>query len=591
MTKPGCARSRNSHAKERWAAMWLVLTTGVIACGNDSTDRPSVGNAVVQALPSSGSGVCAGDFSAHSLAELTALSPCEEITGRLEIEGPDIVDFAPLEHLRRVGGDLNATHVKSFHGLTELRAVGGNLTIYDIGTGGRLEGPPVLETVGGEFGLYSTLATEWIGPSTLSKVGGLTVYASSTLRHIGGFSSLTEIGTLWITDLAQLTAFDDMPALTTVEHVYFTRNDALETLSGFDNVREAGDIGVQYHERLTRFSAFSRITKLHRSLFFGNCPRLATVGLPHIDSIDRSLTLVDLPALTSFRWLRNVRSLGGQLLLWGDLGVPDLHGLEGLTTVKSYVSVQRSNLRTLAGLRNLRSAGGLHILSNTHLESLRDLESFRTNGPSGYDGIQIDENLALKEIGGLDQLTDAGGAIEIMDNPKLTGIRGLHDIQSADSVFISGNPALTELDGLDSLEHVKGFVSLRGNALESVDEFGTLARVDGKLEIDSELSLVDLDGFDALQSIGGELRITNNRSLTRIEALDQLLSLGGELLVTNNAVLPPCQPEGVATELRERGYEGSITIRDNGSTGGCEDTARTFRSRPPSSVAELHGPF
>ncbi|WP_394830733.1 hypothetical protein LVJ94_29920 [Pendulispora rubella] len=554
--------------KGRLAVVWLAATTGVIACGNDSTDRPSAGSVAVQALTPNVAGVCSGDFTVHSLAELTALSRCEEITGSLEIQAEaNIVDFGPLEHLRRIGGDFMATHAESFRGLTALKAVGGDLSFRDIGTGGRLEGPSALETVGGEFSFYQISATEWIGPSTLTRADALTIYGSSILRHIGGFSSLRELETLTVTSHAQLTAFDDMPNLTTVDAVNFDQNDALETLSGFDGVREVGSLGFSLNKALTNVSAFSQVTEV-RDLFFGHCPHLATVGLPHLESIEGSLSLLYLPELTSLDWLRNVTSIGEDLSLWGDLGVRDLHGLEGITSVERFFTIQYGNLQRLTGLRNLRQAGGLHIIQNKDLESLRDLESFRENTRSGYDGIHIDGNLALTEIGGLDRLVDAGGRIDIVDNPKLTRLHGLHGIRAADVLNVWGNPALTQLDGLDSLEHIAGFVRVEGNALSSVDELEKLTRIDGELKIDSEPSLLHLDGFHALQAIGGELHINNNRALARLDALKGLLSLGGNLEVTNNATLPPCQPERLVTELRARGYQGQVTLRDNGG-GTC----------------------
>ncbi|WP_394848632.1 chitobiase/beta-hexosaminidase C-terminal domain-containing protein [Pendulispora brunnea] len=493
--------------------------------------------------------LCASDFDVTSRAQLEALARCEEITGRLQIAGAtDLTDLAPLAHLRRVGGYLHISFnpgLTSLHGLEALTAVGGQLWVKDNASLDRIDSLAAIETVGDSLLVAGNAITEWIGPSSLTLVGGLRIGSEKSLKHVGGFSRLAKInGELLVGGNDALTAFDDMPALTTVTGtVSFSSNAVLERLSGFAAVHTLGNLSIRSNPVLTQFLAFSQAPAIGGELAIADNPKLAELDLKNVSSIG-TIYLGNLPALTSLQALGGLTKVEGLATITGTLGFSNLAGLEQLTSIKGTLSINSSQgLTDLTGLTNLTSVKSfLSVWGNADLKSLRGLDKLGELS----DGITLTENPALIEIGSLNALEWSVNSVLIASNPKLVRLDGLHRLRSMSHLSILDDIALEKLEGFEALTEV------------------------GVLEIKGCSALQNLTGLEALGKIAGNLDISGNGSLTQLDALGQFVSLGGHLTIAFNASLPMCQADRVFERLRAHGYGGLPDIRNNGGTTTCD---------------------
>ena len=415
---------------------------------------------------------CVGDLYATTQAELDALSRCREIAGSLMISGDTVTDLTPLNNLRRVERTLalSGTHVE-----------------------------------------------EWVAPSTLTSVRWLDIWHTRYLRHVGGFSGLTQFtnGGVTVRDNAELTTFDALHGVTTID----------------------GSLDISQNAKLTHLE------------------------LPNLKSA-REVQLYQLPALASLDGLRSMTHVE-QLGLSGQLGFSNLKGLEQLTSLDALGVRNSTGLVSLAGLDNVTAVRSIDIYQSA-LESLRGLDKVET-----FQMLDVTQNDRLTEIGSLNAVNSALASLRIGGNPKLSHLNGFHGLRSTGEILLFSNKALTKLDGFDQLEHLTHDLYVSDNALGSLDGLHALLAVDENVVIGQEPSLTGLSGLGALQTIGGGLLIAENPALLRVDGLAQLTKLRTSLNIRKNAVLPPCQAEGLAKKLVELGFTGGVTLGDNNGTGTC----------------------
>ena len=580
-----------------WVAASLAAVTWTMAgCSHPSDSTIDDGIATTSALNAA---ACTGSFYVATLEELQALSGCEEITGDLYLHGSSFTDLLPLAHLQRVTGFLHiiyAHSLPSLHGLEALTTVGGALTV-ELSEGltniAALSG---LREVGGAFTVGGNALTEWPALPNLVKIGGLSIYERK-LQRIAGFSALREIGgDFSISNNEQLTEFEPMPLLTTVRGVaQFEYDISLKSVAPFENVRELGGLRLALDAQLESFRAFPNATAIHGPVLIKG-PKLSDIDLRKVKTIEGPFQLTErgdgLPALTSLRGFSSLES-AQYLIIEGPVGFTNFKGLEKLTTVEQFVNLEGAGgLVDFRGLENLTTTRSFSAYGIWTLQSLRGLDKLGS-GPGQTIDVSVGDNGSLTEIGSLNALTETSGGVSIYGNGALRELNGLHALRTAGSLNI-GNASLKELNGLESLTRVTGSVFLLDNPmLESLDELGSLAKIDGYLTIRQmgvrDLgglasltsvgggltigacpNLESLDGLDRLQSIGYGLEITSNPKLEELDALRQLSKLGFSLTVANNAALPPCQPTALVTRLQDGGYTGTVEIHDNGGTGTCD---------------------
>lgn len=148
--------------------------------------------------------------------------------------------------------------------------------------------------------------------------------------------------------------------------------------------------------------------------------------LANIQTVNGHFWVYSCNALTSLDGL-NLSSVGSIDVSY-NAQLSSIAALDGITAVPGNVSLQVDPaLQSLSGLQNLATIGGLLSL----------------NG----DGIS--------NVNGLSGLTSLGFFLEIKNNPNLTSVDGLLNLQSLANngyLEVSGNAALTTLQGLNNID-------------------------------------------------------------------------------------------------------------------------------------------
>ena len=327
--------------------------------------------------------------------------------------------------------------------------------------------------------------------------------------------------------------------------------------------------------------------------------QLAT--LRHLTEIEGSLRIRGNSAIVDLSGLENLTDVGGLLYIGRNEHLETLDGLDNLVRVGQRLTVWgNASLGDLRGLTNLRTAVNVDITKNSSLTSLDGLEkvefqelAIRENAsltelPALVHAIDlrrltIMENQALQRLDGLDSLRSVESWFDIIDNPVLTdldglrnleyvqrftiggnprlkGLGGLENLSSTESLEISQNDSLSSLDGLQSLSSV-WYLDILGNSrLESLEDLRSLnsvleIRISGNPHLENlrglenvqrtsrsvsilnNEGLEDLRGLDNLSKVGGGMRIAGNRSLTSLSALRNLTRVGSELQIIDNTSL------------------------------------------------------
>ncbi len=153
----------------------------------------------------------------------------------------------------------------------------------------------------------------------------------------------------------------------------------------------------------------------------------------------------------------------------------------------------------------------------------------------------IVENPALENLSGIDQLVSIGGDFEIDQNPLLTNLHALSKLTSIGGTFAIGeninlsqlfNPTNNQFNSIGSDLLLYGDTWLANlHSLEGISTIG------GSLEIANQSILLNLEGLDNITSLGGSLLLSNNSQLKTLSALIILGTIDGEILVSNNPKL------------------------------------------------------
>ena len=183
----------------------------------------------------------------------------------------------------------------------------------------------------------------------------------------------------------------------------------------------------------------------------------------------------------------------------------DLLDFKALKSVRYGLYLNNNNLTNVDGLSNLRSVYDLHLNNNqlTNVDGLSKLETvtsydFRleNNQLTNVNGLSSLKSVGryfylynnqLTNVNGLSALQTVGNRFYLQNN-QLTNVDGLSALTSVGDNFNVENNQLTNLDGLHHLTHVGGYVALRNNPdLTDISGIENVEGSDGKiLYIDQE---------------------------------------------------------------------------------------------------------
>jgi hypothetical protein len=201
---------------------------------------------------------------------------------------------------------------------------------------------------------------------------------------------------------------------------------------------------------VTNVDAFSNIQSFTRQLGIVDQPVLNDLsGLSNVKEVS-SFFFSDNRALESFTGLENLEEITGRCIIRYNEGLVDLSGLQNLRVAQEQIDIAfNENLSSLSGLESLQSVGGrFYIGNNPVLSSIDALENLETVG--GAFHIVASPN--LYEIARIDNFHSVGELL-IGGNPNLallSGLSGLVDVE--ENIKIWNNPALTSLEGLSNVD-------------------------------------------------------------------------------------------------------------------------------------------
>ncbi|MEM7371987.1 MAG: FlgD immunoglobulin-like domain containing protein [Bacteroidota bacterium] len=249
----------------------------------------------------------------------------------------------------------------------------------------------------------------------------------------------------------------------------------------------------------------------------------------------------------------NCTSITGNLIITGASATTNFQNPPSSLLPSSDIS----DLTPLAGIQTV--AGNLVIFGNQLLPDLNGLENISTVGGTLY----LTYNAPiLQNIDGLSGLTSLGNNLEVKGNDGLSHIDALSGISSLGfRIVIAANENLTNLDGLSGITNVNGLVSIGANpSLLNLDGLSNLDSIHVFLLINRNERLTNLNGLSNLDWVGSNLNIINNYNLTEYCGLYPLLSapngLVGNFDVRDNGLSP------TPTEIIAEGACSPVCIGD-----------------------------
>ncbi len=256
-----------------------------------------------------------------------------------------------------------------------------------------------------------------------------------------------------------------------------------------------------------------------------------------------------------------------------DNDITNLNGLSVVTSIGGQLRIRfTERLKSLSGLDNLTSIGGsLWIYINDSLTTLSGLENLSSIGEDLHIGYwEFDDgNPLLTSISALQNLVSIGGILEIANNPSLTNLGGLENLEASSitDLYIYNNTSLPSCDiqsVCDYLGSPNGSVNIYNNAIgcnnpvevtnacgitfvclpygnyyfvtqDEIDNFQInytgCFNLEGNVRITGWDEINNLSGLSVINSIEGNLLIYGTNDLTDLSGLEGLINIGGTLLI------------------------------------------------------------
>ena len=305
---------------------------------------------------------------------------------------------------------------------------------------------------------------------------------SGNITNLDGLSNLVSIGgDFLMLSNAALTSFEGLELLEYIGGtVKINENDALVDFTGLESLQYFGDlVEICCNENLGNFK-----------------------GLESLQSVGRVLEIKLNTQLINLEGLENLQSVPLNLEIWNNPQLQSLDGLSGLVSFPENLEIDLN--------RKLKDISALNSVQGRVSKVLRILD-----------------NDELKNLNGLNNLTEVGEQLIIHGNHSLKDLTGLESLITVDSFFlIETNDSLVNLIGLESLETVSKFLKIRSNfSLENLEGLESLNTVEDVL-IQTNLNLENLEGLEGLTVIPGEFEQSSNINMLSQEGLENLTSVG-----------------------------------------------------------------
>ena len=460
-------------------------------------------------------------------------SDCTEIDGQLIIEGETITDLSPLSGVTSVVEDIiirNNPNLTSLIGISNITGTGASIQIINN---------PQLENLEGLEGV-----------TTLNDM--LVVENNDALTSLSGLHNIVSAHEVSIKDNKNLIDLTGLLSLESTEDFSIEGNDALENLSGLNNYAIGESISIDDNLSLTTLDGIGDFGAT--TLFIHNNPVLVDItGLENMGAIGELLEIINNDALTTLEGLQNLNTIGFGITLSGNQTLTDITALSGLLDPSMHISITNNpNLSVCdidvvcSFISNLESSQTISITNNATgcdsvaeveeecapcsigaivLSSQAEVNAFVVDSPDCMNvlyGLTISGNDII-DLSSLSQLTSIEGNLIINDNPLLTNLNGLENLDSFISgrLIISNNPQLSSLQGLGGF----GFSTqiINNDSLINLEGLNDLSDVD-ELLIEENDALQNLVGLDTYTT-GLSFVVKNNANISSLEGLENFNSI------------------------------------------------------------------
>jgi len=331
---------------------------------------------------------------------------------------------------------LSSLHVADLGGLRNMDGLGhlSSLVVFEA------DGLPLLEDLEGMGSLADLQRFELEDTPSLVSLEGMGMLPSLRDCSMSGPSALTSL--------------EGLPGLPGLYYLTIAAHDQLSSLVGISSAPLLRSVSVVGCPDLSGLAGLSELPQVEE-IGFTDCPGLTGLDSghdwPELQTAD--LNNVGLTDLTS---LHDMPHLGGLILE----NCGSLQSLVGVQHLDELVYFSVDGCPSLADLGPGETKPQLHMLWLMDCDGLTDLEGL------GY--LPTISAMRIRDCGGLQDLTgvvlpDTMERVEIWGNDNLIGLDGLGGVERlTSSLNVLDNPLLTSLDGLTDLNAVHD-VSIRDN--------------------------------------------------------------------------------------------------------------------------------
>ncbi|MFK7949174.1 MAG: hypothetical protein AB8G11_16405 [Saprospiraceae bacterium] len=354
-----------------------------------------------------------------------------------------------LNKLTHIGGNLKIKHNNSLETLNGLGS--SNYTIFLSNTPGvhiignkSLKDVDALKMLGGCDLLEIAKNNRLTSISSLEylRIKQLEIKENKSLKEIIPFKWVKELSFLCISDNSKLndvenveilknkTPHDRIVIMNNAVSIHINPNAEFEQM--LDNVKDKvfkGHIELRTQSDIDKFYYAYDYNVIEGNLYIGHCKK---------NDYEES----DIDSLMKLRKINEIR---GELIIMRS-NLINLEGLENLHNVQYLVIEDNEELVNLDGLSSLSSIGkkkgqgGLHIVNNSVLNSVRGINQLEYV----EDFILIKRNHDLLTLNGLGNVKLTNGSIKIQNNQSLRNLTSFRQITELKSLTVEDNKQLSD---------------------------------------------------------------------------------------------------------------------------------------------------
>ena len=353
--------------------------------------------------------------------------------------------------------EISWSDINSLNGLSQVKSIGGSLTIRSNPMLTNLLGLDNLTSIGEHFIISGNDALPSLaGLNSLQYVvGGILIHSNFSLLNLEGLEGLTSVEgiDLYNNSLTSLSGLDNITSVQGI--VRINRNPELLNLSNLGNLKTIGEnLEIAINDKLSNLAGLDNLTTIEGTLEIYYNDRLKDLtGLYGLTSIGADLKIYQNDSLISLLGLNNVTAISGSLEVNYSWLLNDLSALGNLTIIGGHLSIyDNPTLSSLEGINNINanSISGLVLLRNSSLTTCA-IKSICDFLASPNDTIWIENNApGCNSPEEIEAVCDTIGVFELSDEPELS---------------IYPNPTSTHITIETPVESLLSIMNLNGKEL------------------------------------------------------------------------------------------------------------------------------